>query len=33
MATESPLDGFTNGDFDHFDGSLKQLNPNMRIEI
>ena len=32
IATESKLNGFTNGDFNHFVNELKQLNPNMRLK-
>ena len=33
IVTESPLDGFANGDFTHFADELKQLNPNMRLKM
>ena len=33
IATESPLNGFADGDFDHFVDKLKPLNPNMRLKI
>ena len=33
VATKSPLDSFTNGDFDHFVNKLQRLNPNMKLKI
>ena len=33
IATESPLNGFANADFDCFVNELKWLNPNMRLKI
>ena len=33
IANESPLSDFTSGDFDHFVEELKQLNPNMGLNI
>ena len=33
IATKSPLNGITDGDFSHFVNELKWLDPNMRLKI